>query len=245
MTLLETRALVCGYGARAVVDAGSSRLEPGESRSIIGLNGAGKSTYLRTICGQIPPLAGDVLVNGRSVSSLPPRERAKLVAFLPQNQDIDPGLTVEELVRLGRTPYLGRFGHLGPGDAREVETAMELCRVRELRGARLGELSGGERQRARLAMVLAEEAPLVLLDEPASHLDVAQRFSLHGVLTEMRERRRAAFLIVSHSIADAERFGDSVVLIQDGKTSHLDPSTPGAVRAAMVTAAGIPEEWVY
>jgi len=244
MTLLETRGLVCGYGARAVVDAGELRLEAGESVSIIGLNGAGKSTVLRTICGQLAPLAGEALVSGRSVPSLPPRERAKLVAFLPQQQDIDPELTVEELVRLGRTPYLGRFGHLGPGDTREVEAAMDLCRVRELRGARLGELSGGERQRARLAMVLAEEAPLVLLDEPTSHLDVAQRYALHGVLAEMRERRRTAFLIVSHSVVDAERFGDSVVLIRDGKAGRLDPGQPGAARAAMVEAAGIPEEWV-
>ena len=244
MTLLETRTLVCGYGARAVVDAGSSRLEPGESRSIIGLNGAGKSTYLRTICGQLPPIAGDVLVNGRSVAALAPRERARSIAFLPQHAEIDLGLSVEELVRLGRTPYLGRFGHLGPDDARQVEIAMELCRVRGLRGARLGELSGGERQRARLAMVLAQEAPVVLLDEPTSHLDVVQRFALHGVLAEMRERRRTAFLIVSHSVVDAERFGDSVVLIRDGKAGRLDPGQPGAARAAMVEAAGIPEEWV-
>jgi iron complex transport system ATP-binding protein len=244
VTPLETRGLVCGYGARAVVDAGALRLGVGESVSIIGLNGAGKSTVLRTICGQLPPLLGEVIVSGRSVPSLSPRERAKLVAFLPQQQEIDPGLTVAELVRLGRTPYLGRFGHLGPGDVREVEAAMELCRVRELRDARLGELSGGERQRARLAMVLAEEAPLVLLDEPTSHLDVAQRFALHGVLADMRARRGTAFLIVSHSIADAERFGDGIVLVRDGKAGALDPASPGAARAAMVEAAGVPEEWV-
>jgi ABC-type cobalamin/Fe3+-siderophores transport system ATPase subunit len=245
VSVLETRGLVCGYGARAVVDAGTMRLEAGESRSIVGLNGAGKSTLLRTICGQLGPLAGDVLVSGRSVASLEPRERARLVAFLPQQQEIDPGLTVEELVRLGRTPYLGRFGHLGPADAREVEGAMELCRVRELGRRRLGELSGGERQRARLAMVLAEKAPLVLLDEPASHLDVAQRFALHGVLAGMRADRGTAFLIVSHSIADAARFGDSLVLVRDGKADLLADASPGAVRAAMVAAAGIPEEWVY
>jgi iron complex transport system ATP-binding protein len=245
MTLLETRGLVCGYGARRVVDAGSSRLEAGESVSIIGLNGAGKSTVLRTICGQLPPLAGEVLVNGRSVGAMAPRERARAIAFLPQHAEIDLGLSVEELVRLGRTPYLGRLGHLGPDDARQVENAMELCGVQALRRARLGELSGGERQRARLAMVLAEEAPVVLLDEPTSHLDVVQRYALHGVLTEMRARRGTAFVIVSHAIADAERFGDSVILIENGKARHLGPSKSGSARAALIAAAAIPEEWVY
>ena len=245
MSLLETRGLVCGYGARAVVDAGSSRLEAGESLSVIGMNGAGKSTYLRTVCGQLAPLGGEVLVDGRNVAALTVRERAKLVAFLPQQQEIDPGLSVEELVRLGRTPYLGRFGHLAPTDLRQVESAMELCRVLELRREKLGELSGGERQRARLAMVLAEEAPLVLLDEPTSHLDVAQRFALHGVLAEMRKSRRTAFVIVSHAVSDAERFGDGVLLIRDGRATHLGPAGSGAARKALIEAAGVPEEWVY
>jgi iron complex transport system ATP-binding protein len=167
------------------------------------------------------------------------------VALLPQQQEIDPGLTVEELVRLGRTPYLGRFGHLGRADAAAVESAMELARVSGIRRGRLGELSGGERQRARLAMVLAGGAPFVLLDEPASHLDMAQRYALHGVVAEMRARERTAFLIVTHSIADAERFGDSVVLIEAGKAVSFESARTREARAAMVAAAGIPEEWVY
>jgi iron complex transport system ATP-binding protein len=244
MTALETRALVCGYGARAVVDAGSIRLDAGAAVSVVGLNGAGKSTLLRTLCGQLRPLSGAVIVGGRDLAALPPRARARAVAFLPQQTEIDPGLTVEELVRLGRTPFLGRFGHLGREDARTVEGAMELCRVSALRHARIGEVSGGERQRTRLAMVIAQEAPLVLLDEPTSHLDLVQRFALHGVLAEMRGRG-AAFVIVSHGIADAERFGDSVILVEGGRARQLGPTGSGGVRAAMIAAAGVPEEWVY
>jgi iron complex transport system ATP-binding protein len=94
-------------------------------------------------------------------------------------------------------------------------------------------------------MVIAQEAPVVLLDEPTSHLDVVQRFALHGVLAEMRGRRGTAFVIVSHAIADAERFGDSVILIESGKACHLGPSKRGSARAALIAAADIPEEWVY
>jgi iron complex transport system ATP-binding protein len=245
MTALETRSLVCGFGARAVVDAGSLSLGAGEAVAIVGLNGAGKSTLLRTLSAQIAPLSGQVLVRGTPVASIPARERAKLVAFLPQQQEIDPSLSVVDLVRLGRTPYLGRFGQLGRSDRAAVESALESCSLRELAGVRLGELSGGERQRARLAMVVAEEAPLVLLDEPTSHLDMAQRFALHALISRMRSLRGTAFLIVTHAVADAERFGDGILLIEGGRAALFDPSMRAEARKALIASAQIPEDWVY
>jgi len=245
MTLFETRDLTCGYGARLVVEAGSLRLEEGGALSIVGMNGAGKSTFMRTLCAQIAPLRGEVLVRGVSVPSLAPGARAKLVAYLPQQQEIDPALTIEELVRLGRTPYVGRFGRLSKTDLSAVSRALDSCALRELANARLGEISGGERQRARLAMVIAGEAPLVLLDEPTTHLDMAQRFALYRTIAELRRERRTAFVIVTHAIADAERFGDSILLIEKGRTSLFGPSMRVAVREALMTSARIPEEWVY
>lgn len=245
MTPLETRDLVCGFGARAVVDAGSLRLEAGGALAVVGLNGAGKSTLLRTVCAQIPAISGDVLVRGTRLPALPARDRARLVAFLPQHQEIDPSLTVADLVRLGRTPYLGRFGHLDRADRAAVESALDSCALRGLEGARLGELSGGERQRARLAMVIAGEAPLVLLDEPTSHLDMAQRFALHGLVARMRRERGTAFLIVAHALADAERFGDGMVLIEGGRAVLFGPAERAGARRALVQSAGIPEDWAY
>jgi ABC-type cobalamin/Fe3+-siderophores transport system ATPase subunit len=243
--LLETTALVCGYGARRVVDAGAMALGSGETAAIIGLNGAGKSTLLRTLCAQLAPLRGEVLVRGISVASLSPRERAKLVAYLPQQQELDPSLSVEDLVRLGRTPYLGRFGRFEKGDLRAVGAAIDLCGLAPLASSRLTEISGGERQRARLAMIVAQEAPLVLLDEPTTHLDMAQRFALHGLVDEMRRARGSAFAIVVHSVADAERFGDSIVLIEEGRAASYGPSMRAEARRALIASAHVPEEWIY
>ncbi len=243
--ILETRALVCGFGARAVLDAGALSLEAGGAWSVVGLYGAGKSTLLRTLCAQIPALSGSALIRGRDVAALPARERAKLVAYLPQQHEMDPSLTVEDLVRLGRTPYVGRFGHLGAGDLAAVESAIERCGLRAIARTRLGEISGGERQRARLAMVVAEGTPLVLLDEPTTHLDMAQRFALHRLVSELRRDRGTAFVTVVHAVADAERFGDSILLIEAGRVSCYGPSMRAAVRGALFASAGIPEEWVY
>ena len=243
--ILETRALVCGFGSRTVLDAGALALEEGGAWTVVGLNGAGKSTLLRTLCAQIPAISGTAFVRGRDVAALPSRERAKLVAYLPQQQEVDQSLAVEDLVRLGRTPYVGRFGNLGARDAAAVESAIELCGLRDIARARLGEISGGERQRARLAMVVAEETPLVLLDEPTTHLDMAQRFALHRLVTELRRERGTAFVTVVHAVADAERFGDSILLIEAGRASCYGPSMRASVRDALVASARIPEEWVY
>jgi iron complex transport system ATP-binding protein len=165
--------------------------------------------------------------------------------MLMQIQPLDPALTVEELVELGRTPYVGAWGHLRLEDRRAVEDALTICRLDELRHRPLGRISGGERQRARLAMVLAQQTPVLLLDEPTNHLDVGHRYLLYGILKRIREERGAVVVVVAHSLADAARFGDSVVFVDRGQTLVFGEGELDDLKRTIERSAGVPEEWVY
>ena len=245
MTVVKTVDLSCGYGGVPLVKAGTLEIGAGESRVIVGPNGAGKSTLLRTLCGALAPVTGTVSFEGRSIHSLGHRERARVVAMLMQIQPLDPSYTVEELVRLGRTPYLGRWGHLGKKDRESVESVIELCGLEDLKTRTLGKMSGGERQRARLAMVLAQETPVVLLDEPTSHLDMDHRYMLFEILSRIRLERGCAVIMVSHSLADAERFGDSTIYIKDREAHIFGPGEKDALKTAIVESAHVPDDWIY
>jgi iron complex transport system ATP-binding protein len=245
MSALRLEGLACGYGGRAVVRVDDFALEPGEARVIVGPNGSGKSTILRTIAGATPPMGGRVEVAGEDVARLPAVRRARLVTMLMQIQPLDPGLTVVELARLGRTPHLGRWGRLTPADLEAVDRAIDECRLGGMRDRRLGEMSGGERQRARLAMVLAQETPLILLDEPTNHLDVEHRYMLFGIVEQARSRRGCAVLMVSHSLEDARRFADSAILVNGGRTRFFGPREHELLLEAFRAECRVPPEWVY
>ena len=245
MNAVKIVDLSCGYGGVPLVKAGTLEIGAGESRVIVGPNGAGKSTLLRTLCGNLAPVTGTVSFEGRSIHSLGHRERARIVAMLMQIQPLDPSYTVEELVRLGRTPYLGRWGHLRKKDRESVEGVIELCGLEDLKTRTLGKMSGGERQRARLAMVLAQETPVVLLDEPTSHLDMDHRYMLFEILSRIRMERGCAVIMVSHSLADAERFGDSTIYIKDREAHIFGPGEKDALKTAIVESAHVPDDWIY
>jgi len=245
MTAVKTIDLSCGYGGVPLLKAGTLEIGAGESRVVVGPNGAGKSTLLRTLCGNLAPVTGMVSVEGRSIHSLGHRERAKTVAMLMQIQRLDPSYTVEELVRLGRTPYLGRWGHLSKKDRESVDDAINLCGLENLKTRVLGKMSGGERQRARLAMVLAQETPVVLLDEPTSHLDMEHRYTLSQILSRIRQERGCTVIMVSHSLADAQRFGDSIIYINNGEALVFGSEEKEDLRAAITESAQVPDDWIY
>jgi iron complex transport system ATP-binding protein len=245
VTRLALRGLACGYGARALVAGCELVLEPGAAAVIVGRNGAGKSTILRTVAGTLQPLAGRVEIDGIDVHGLEARRRARAVAMLMQIQTLDPALTVRELVELGRTPHVGMFGNMRAADRAAVDEAIAICRLEALAGRPLGKISGGERQRSRLAMVLAQQTPVVLLDEPTSHLDVGHRYMLHGILARIRKERGAVALIVAHSLEDAVRFGDSIVYVDGGLTRAFCAHEIHALRGAIEESSSVPPEWVY
>jgi iron complex transport system ATP-binding protein len=236
---LQAIGLTCGYSARPLVAHLEVCLEPGEALAVVGPNGAGKTTLLRTLAGLIPPLGGRVLLGGVELGSLRPPERARRVAVLPQEIGDAEELTVRELVELGRTPHLGLWGSFTDADHQAVEGALLACQLDLLADRRLGEVSGGERQRARIALAVAQDAPLLLLDEPASHLDLRRRHELFALLGALRRERRLALLVVLHDLAEAYREADRVLVLAAGRGLLLAADDP-ARREKLAQAFEVP-----
>jgi iron complex transport system ATP-binding protein len=231
-----------GYPGRPLGSRLALRLERGQAVALLGPNGAGKSTLLRTLAGVLPPLGGQLLLGGKDVARMSGRERARQAALLTQELQEDEGLLVRELVEIGRTPHLGRWGTRRAEDRDAVDRAVELCGLRGLEQRPLGQLSGGERQRARIAMAVAQQAPLLLLDEPTTHLDLCRRYQLFEQLRRLR-KEGAALLMVLHEISDAFRQADRVLVLDGERADEVSADSPETV-GRLARAFAVPESQV-
>ncbi|MDF2440267.1 MAG: cobalamin transport system ATP-binding protein [Abditibacteriota bacterium] len=217
--MLEIQSLAAGYGARLVLHEVSLRVGPGEVAAIIGPNGCGKSTLLRCASGLLPLQRGQVLWAGQDLLACRPRERARIVALLPQMFEGPGELSVEEMVMLGRTPHLGAYGAPSARDSELVHEALLATGADEFAGRRVGELSGGERQRVMLARCLAQAPQVLLLDEPTSHLDIRHQWEILALARRLARRERLAVVLVLHHINLAAAVADHLLLL-DG-TGHV------------------------
>lgn len=184
--LLEVRGVGFHYGARQVLGDISLRLQPGGSAALIGPNGVGKTTLLRLISGALPPEQGEVLLDGQLLGAMSRKQRARLVALVPQQFEVPFDFTVEQIVEQGRSPHLGFLSGPARPDRIAVERAMALADVGSLRTRIFNELSGGERQRVKIALALAQEPRLLLLDEPTQNLDIGRQVELIDLLHHLR-----------------------------------------------------------
>jgi len=210
------RGIRAGYRDREVLRGVDLAAQAGEVVALIGPNGAGKSTLLRVLAGLLRPDEGSVMVDGANVTTLDRRSIARHIAVVPQVFETLFPFTVREIVALGRTSRLGPFGTLGADDARAVTRALEEIGATDLAERRIDRVSGGERQRAVLAMALAQEAGVLLLDEPTAHLDPThQRGTLERVVTLARVRGLAVVAVL-HDLNLAAAFASRVVLLADG-----------------------------
>ena len=224
---LDLAEIRWGFGARVLGGPLSLRLGSGEALAVVGANGVGKSTLLRTIAGLHPALGGIVSLDGGALSDRKgAMARAKRVAFLDQGSVVDPELTVLELVELGRTAHLGLFGHLGAADREAVQEAIAACDLDVLASRRVGRLSGGERQRARLALALAQGAPLLLLDEPTTHLDLRRRQEIFELLKRLRSDRALIVVMVLHELAEAYTEADRVLVLSAAGAEEIAADDP-------------------
>jgi iron complex transport system ATP-binding protein len=217
-TPLEARALRAARAGREILRAVDLLLNAGEAVALIGPNAAGKSTLLRALAGLIPLTAGEVRLDGRPLGGWARDAVARRLALVAADEGSPSPLTVADRVALGRYPHRGPFRALTQADHAAVERALELVKIRHLASRPLARLSAGERQLTALARGLAQEPKLLLLDEPAAHLDIGHELSLFRVLDEIRGQG-VAVLAVVHDLQRAAAWAERMLLLQDGRVT--------------------------
>ncbi|GAB1542359.1 ABC transporter ATP-binding protein [Scytonema sp. NUACC21] len=216
--LLETKNLTGGYAGKPIVQEISLALQAGEWLSLIGANGSGKSTLLKLISRLLKPQTGTVLLDGLAIHTQTATDVAQKLAFLPQQQTIPPGLTVRQLVSLGRTPHQPWWQwELDAEDREKVEHALVLAQMQDFRDRAVEQLSGGERQRAFLALALAQDPQVLLLDEPTTYLDIRYQLQLLNLLQKLNREQKLSIITVLHDVNLAARYSSRIALICQGK----------------------------
>ena len=215
------------YGDGPVLNGLDLSVSEGEIVGLVGPNGSAKTTALRLVSGAIRPSGGSILIDGTDLDRLGARERGRLVSVVPQDPQLPLSFTVNELVMMGRTPHLRLFQWEGRRDYEIAWTAMQRTAVAHLADRSLETLSGGERQRAVIAMALAQEAPLLLLDEPTSSLDLAHQIAVMELVRGLHRDREGAVLVAMHDLTLAARYCSRVVMLAEG--SAYAEGAPGEV----------------
>lgn len=228
--MISLERLCAGYRGVARVQDVSLSLRPGALLGIVGPNGSGKSTLLKATAGLLRPLSGCVLCDGEDMARLSPRARAAHIAYMPQNRGV-PELTVSQLAAHGRYAHMGARRVLTEQDRRIVRAALERTGAYAFRDALLGELSGGERQRAYLSLLLSQDAPCLLLDEPTAFLDPGAQLSLTALLRELAGERRAV-AVVLHDLPLALSCCDALAVMSGGRL--IAQAVPGEEYTARI-----------
>ncbi len=215
--LIRVENLHVNYGQKEVLKGVSLNVEKGQIVSIIGPNGSGKSTLLKTLSRCIKPMKGQVYIENQNIFKMPTKLVAKKMAILPQIKNIPTDITVRELVSYGRYPHL-KFGQrLEKKDYETIDWAIERTRLEKFKDRHLMTLSGGEQQRAWLAMSLAQEPEILLLDEPTTFLDISYQLELLELVKELNETLRLTVVMVLHDLNQAARFSDNILVLKDGQ----------------------------
>ncbi len=216
---LRVEGVRFGYPGRPVLDGVDLRIRPGELVALIGLNGCGKSTLLRLVAGLLRPQEGRVLLQDQDLARLSRRATARRVALLHQSGPPVPGMTVRQLVRQGRYAARGPLGMLREGDDEACRCALADAGVGAWAARPVDSLSGGERQRVRLAMALAQDTPVLLLDEPTTYLDLRHQLEVLQTVVRLREERALTVVMVLHDLAHAARFAERIVALREGRVA--------------------------
>ena len=216
MSELRARAVSLAYEGRTVVDGLDVRIAPERFTVVVGPNACGKSTMLRGLARLLPPRSGAVLLDGTDIARLPTRQVARRMGLLPQAPAVPVGLTVEALVRRGRFPHQGLLRGWSNADQAAVEHALERAELGELRSRPVDELSGGQRQRAWIALTLAQDTALLLLDEPTTYLDLRHQLDVLDLLSGLVREGRTVVAVL-HDLNQACRYADELLVMRDGR----------------------------
>lgn len=227
MNIIDIRSVVTGYEDRIILDDLSLSLKKGAISTIIGENGCGKSTLLKTIGRILRPKSGTVMVGEHNVHTTNTREIAKIIGMLPQSPKAPGGLTVREIVEYGRFPHKKSSRKLSAEDKAIVDETLAKTDLSELQDRSISALSGGQRQRVWIAMVLAQQTDIILLDEPTTYLDMAYQLEVLNLIRELNRERGITVVMVLHDINQASRFSDELIMLREGRV--LAQGTPAEV----------------
>jgi len=216
MVILEIEDLSAGYENGFVIHGLSLSLAPGDFVALLGRNGSGKSTFIKAVQGLLHNVQGSVKIDGVNLFRLGRKEIARRIAYVPQLFEPVFEFTAEEIVGMGRYARQARFGALSRADADAVEQAMALTEVLPLRNKRMAHLSGGERQRIFIARALAQDTPVLLLDEPSLHLDINYQAEIYGLLRSLRKNQGKTILAAEHNINLAASGADRLFFLKNG-----------------------------
>ncbi len=215
-SVISTKSLTLGYDETTIVKDLNLQVPKGEITVFIGGNGCGKSTLLRSMARLLKPKNGNVLLHGKDVNQISPKEVAKKMAILPQSPVAPEGLTVYQLVKQGRYPHQSWFKQWTKEDEEKVANALRVTRLTNFKDRSIDELSGGQRQRAWIAMTLAQDTEIILLDEPTTYLDLTHQVEILDLLFELNEREKRTIIMVLHDINLACRYAHNLVALKDG-----------------------------
>lgn len=234
MTRLITSALDVAYEERLIVKGLNLSIPTGKITALVGSNGSGKSTIIKTMARIMKPKAGQVLLDGKSIHQQTTKEVARQLAILPQNPTAPDGLTVKELISYGRFPYQKGFGNLSKQDHEAIQSAIEVTGLLEFADRAVDHLSGGQRQRAWIAMALAQDTDILFLDEPTTFLDMAHQLEVLKLLQKLNETEGRTIVMVVHDLNHATRYAQHMVCIKQGNVlgegSPQEVMTPDLLR---------------
>lgn len=213
---LKAKDIVSGYDKKIIVDGINISIPNNKISVIIGANACGKSTLLKTLSRLIKPVSGEISLGEKKMSEIPPKQLAQVLGLLPQSPVVPEGITVADLVSRGRFPYQSFLKGLGKKDYEAVEEALEIMGITELANRCVDELSGGQRQRVWIAMALAQQTDILLLDEPTTFLDITYQVEILDLLTDLNRKRGTTIVMVLHDINLSARYADYIFALRKG-----------------------------
>lgn len=224
--LFQANHIKAGYDNKVILDDINLVIPSNKISVIIGENGCGKSTLLKTLARLIKPTSGEIVLNGKRIKEFPAKQLARVLGLLPQSPVVPEGIAVADLVGRGRFPYQTLLKGFSKKDFEAVDEALEIMGITDLANRNIDELSGGQRQRVWIAMALAQQTDILLLDEPTTFLDITYQVEILDLLTDLNRKRGTTIVMVLHDINLSARYADYIFALHKGKlVSEGHPST--------------------
>ncbi|WP_318617487.1 ABC transporter ATP-binding protein [Sporosarcina sp. YIM B06819] len=215
--IFQAEQVVSGYDNKTIVHGVNLLIPSNKISVIIGANGCGKSTLLKTLARLIKPTSGEITLDGKPLSKIPPKQLARVLGLLPQSPIVPEGISVSDLVGRGRYPHQSLFSGWTKKDYEAVAEAMYIMNITEFANRNIDELSGGQRQRVWIAMALAQQTDILFLDEPTTFLDITYQVEILDLLTDLNRKRGTTIVMVLHDINLAARYADHIFALRQGK----------------------------